>query len=61
MTSTRITNRCTGFLLKHDMIIANRGATGLAFEKWTVADDPKAIPAIQILAQRIKNLKDVII
>jgi len=48
-------------LLKHDMIVANRGVTGLAFEKRAIADDPEAIPAIQILAQRIKDLRGGII
>ncbi len=44
------------FFLKHDMIVANRGVTGLAFEKGEIARDAEAIGAVQNLAQRINEL-----
>jgi multimeric flavodoxin WrbA len=50
-----------GFLLKHDMIVANRGVTGLAFEKGEVADDAEAIRSVKNLAQRIKELKSSVV
>jgi len=45
-----------GFFLKHDMIVANRGVTGMAFEKGEVSGDSEAIAAIGRLAERIKEL-----
>ncbi len=44
------------FFLKHDMIVANRGVTGLAFVKGEIAHDAEAISATQNLARRIKEL-----
>lgn len=44
------------FFLKHDMIAANRGVTGLAFVKGQIAQDAEAISATQNLARRIKEL-----
>lgn len=46
-----------GFFLKHDMVVANRGVTGIAFEKDEVSEDTEAIAAIKTLAQRITDLK----
>ena len=45
------------FFLKHDMIVANRGVTGIAFEQGEVSGDAEAIRSIQTLAQRITDLK----
>ena len=45
-----------GFFLKHDMIVANRGVTGMAFEKGEVRKDAEAIAAIQELGTRISDL-----
>jgi len=44
------------FFLKHDMIVANRGVTGLAFVKGEIAHDAEAISATQNLARRIEEL-----
>lgn len=44
------------FFLKHDMIAANRGVTGLAFAKGEIALDAEAISATGHLARRIKEL-----
>ena len=44
------------FFLKHDMIAANRGVTGLAFVKGEIAHDAEAISATQNLARRIEEL-----
>jgi len=46
-----------GFFLKHEMIIANRGVTGLAFEKGEITGDAEAVRSIESLAQRIRELK----
>ena len=45
-----------GFFLKHDMIVANRGVTGLAFEKGGIAHDAEALGALQDLGRRINEL-----
>ena len=44
------------FFLKHEMIPANRGVTGLAFVKGEIARDEEAIRSTQELARRIKEL-----
>ena len=46
-----------GFFLKHDMIVANRGVAGIAFEKGEVSEHAEAIAAIKTLAERITDLK----
>jgi len=47
------------FFLKHDMIVANRGVTGLAFEKGDIAHDAEAIRSTLGLAERIKELRSI--
>jgi multimeric flavodoxin WrbA len=44
------------FFLKHEMIPANRGVSGEAFEKGAVVQDLEAIRAAQKLGQRILAL-----
>ena len=44
------------FLLKHDMIIANRGITGVAYEAGGIKDDRESIEAAATLASRILEL-----
>ena len=46
-----------GFFLKHDMIVADRGVTRIAFERDEVSEDTEAIAAIQTLAERITDVK----
>jgi len=47
------------FFLKHDMIVANRGITGLAFEKGEIAHDAEAIRSALRLAERINELLSI--
>ena len=44
-------------VLKHDMIVANRWVTGIAFERDEVSEDTEAIAAIKTLEERITDLK----
>lgn len=44
------------FFLKHDMVVANRGVTGIAFERSEVSEDTEADAAIKALAERIADL-----
>ena len=44
------------FLLKHEMIAANRGVCGIAFARGEAAEDPEAVQAAQHLGQRILEL-----
>jgi len=44
------------FFLKHDMIVANRGVTGLAFKKGDIAHDAEATRSVMRLAERIKEM-----
>lgn len=44
------------FFLKHDMIIANRGISGMAYRSGEIADDPESLQAAEILAARIIEL-----
>jgi multimeric flavodoxin WrbA len=48
------------FFLKHDMIVADRGVTGLAFEKGDIAHDAEATCSILRLAERIKEMLSVL-
>jgi multimeric flavodoxin WrbA len=44
------------FFLKHEMIIANRGVFGIAFDVGEIKQDKQAIKATEELAKRIKEL-----
>ena len=48
------------FFLKHEMIPANRGVYGLALEAGEVSADREAIEATKRLAQRIRELGDLL-
>ena len=45
------------FFLKHEIIIANRGVSGIAFEKGSIKSDKEAIKASEKLGKRIDQLK----
>ena len=47
------TNSC---FLKHDMLVANRGVTGLAFEKGEIRHDAEALRSVHTLVTRIHEL-----
>jgi len=47
-----------GFFLKHQMLIADRGVSGLAFESGEVAQDAESIAAARRLGARIVELTD---
>lgn len=44
------------FFLKHEMVVANRGVSGIGFEAGEVAHDTESIAAVTRLAQRILEL-----
>lgn len=44
------------FFLKHDMVVANRGISGVGFEPSQVAEDEESVQAIARLATRIAKL-----
>ncbi len=44
------------FFLKHEMIVANRGVSGIAFEKGTITEDEEALEAAKRLGSRIMEL-----
>lgn len=44
------------FFLKHEMVVANRGISGIAFEPGEVASDTETIAAVTRLAQRVQEL-----
>ncbi len=48
------------FFLKHEMLIANRGVCGVAYEKEEIFKDTEAIKAAKLLGKRIKDLGDII-
>lgn len=48
------------FFLKHEMIAANRGVSGMAFESGDVQQDREAMEAAGRLAERIMELGDLI-
>jgi len=44
------------FFLKHDMIVANRGISGIAFEPGEIRDDLESMEAAQRMGDRILDL-----
>ena len=48
------------FFLKHEMIPANRGVCGIAFERGEIAEDEEAIESAKKLGKRIKELGDIL-
>ncbi len=44
------------FFLKHEMIISNRGVSGIAFDEEDILKDEEAIKAIAALGERINDL-----
>jgi len=44
------------FFLKHEMVVANRGISGVAFEPGEIAKDAESIEAITGLGERIRDL-----
>lgn len=44
------------FFLKHDMIIANRGISGIAFEPGEIRDDVESMEAVKRMGNRILGL-----
>ncbi len=48
------------FLLKHEMIPANRGVSGIAFNAGDIQQDLEAIEAARRLAERINELGDIL-
>lgn len=49
------------FFLKHEMIPANRGVCGIAFEEGGIQNDKEAINATKELGYRIKELGKIIV
>ncbi len=48
------------FFLKHEMVPANRGVHGIAFEENEIAQDEEAIEASKRLGKRIKKLAELL-
>ena len=48
------------FFLKHEMIPANRGVSGIAFDRGDVEQDLEAVEAAKRLGERIKELGDIL-
>ncbi|MDD4096771.1 MAG: flavodoxin family protein [Oscillospiraceae bacterium] len=44
------------FFLKHEMIVANRGVSGIAFEEKEILKDDEAVRAVKALGKRINEL-----
>ncbi len=44
------------FFLKHEMIVANRGISGIAFDRQEIADDAESVEAASRLGKRIIEL-----
>lgn len=44
------------FFLKHEMIVANRGISGVAFESGSIAADAEALESVASMAQRLREL-----
>jgi multimeric flavodoxin WrbA len=53
------TNAINSFFLKHDMIVANRGVTAIAFDIGDVKEDEEAIGSTEELAIRIQELNKI--
>jgi len=49
-----------GFFLKHDMLVANRGITGMAFEKGAIRHDAEALHSVHMLAIRIQEVLSIV-
>ena len=49
-----------GFFLKHDMLVANRGITGAAFEKGEIRHDAEALRSVHTLATRTRELLSIV-
>ena len=47
------------FFLKHEMIVANRGVCGIAFDEGEIMKDTEAIDAAKKLGKRIKELEKI--
>jgi len=52
-------NAINSFFLKHDMIVANRGVTAIAFDIGEVKEDGEAIESTEKLAKRIQELNKI--
>jgi multimeric flavodoxin WrbA len=50
----------TAFFLKHEMLPANRGVSGIAFASGDVQQDREAVEAAKRLAKRILELGDIL-
>ncbi|MFW6041334.1 MAG: flavodoxin family protein [Thermoplasmatota archaeon] len=48
------------FFLKHEMIVANRGVSGIAFEKESITKDEEAVKASERLGERINEIYSLI-
>lgn len=48
------------FFLKHEMIVADRGVSGIAFEQEEILQDQEAIEAARKLGVRINELGDIL-
>ena len=48
------------FFLKHEVIVANRGVSGIAFDRGDIEQDLEAVEAAKRLAERIRELGDVL-
>lgn len=44
------------FFLKHEMIISNRGVSGIAYEEEEILQDEEAVKAVDALGKRINDL-----
>lgn len=44
------------FFLKHEMIVANRGISGVAFESGSIAEDVESIESVATLVRRLREL-----
>lgn len=53
-------NAINSFFLKHEMIPANRGVCGLAYEAGEIVNDKEAINAVKRLGERIRELYGLI-
>ncbi|MBS3766254.1 flavodoxin family protein, partial [Candidatus Bipolaricaulota bacterium] len=47
------------FFLKHEMVPANRGVHGIAFEEGEIVQDEEALEASKRLGKRIKELAEL--
>jgi len=47
------------FFLKHEIIVANRGVCGIAFDEGEIRKDAEAINSAKKLGERIKELEKI--